>query len=152
MDPARTQQVLDALDRVEDPEVPITLRDLGVLRDVSTGRGRVEVTLVPTRLACPAREEMARRVRAAVADVAPETEVSVTWDMTAWNPSDVSARGRTVLRTAGFQCALAGPVACPYCGAEDVRRAAEFGGAVCKVPFTCRACGSTFDTLRSVPR
>lgn len=134
---------------VEDPEVPITLQDLGVVRSVEVADGRVSVLLRPTRLACPARGEMARRVKEAVLSIAPELEVQVDWELALWQGSDVSKRGTQVLLQTGYADPGAeSSAACPYCGSSDVRRDGAFGGAVCKVPFSCRSCGSTFDALK----
>jgi ring-1,2-phenylacetyl-CoA epoxidase subunit PaaD len=134
---------------VEDPEVPVTLVDLGVVRDLALGDdGAVRVVLRPTRLACPAREEMARRVREAIHSVDPAARVAVEWEMAAWRGEEVSSRGTEVLLQIGYSDPAATDTSCPYCGSADVRPEGAFGGAVCKVPFTCRHCGSTYDALR----
>jgi ring-1,2-phenylacetyl-CoA epoxidase subunit PaaD len=142
-------RVRAAVATVEDPEVPITLQDLGVVRDVRVAGGEARVVLRPTRLACPARSEMARRVHAAVLSAAPDVRVEVDWEMAAWRGSDVSDRGTQVLLQIGYADPGAGAAtACPYCGSSDVRSEGAFGGAVCKVPFSCRSCGSTYDALK----
>jgi ring-1,2-phenylacetyl-CoA epoxidase subunit PaaD len=143
------QRIRAAVATVEDPEVPITLVDLGVVRDVRVDGDEARVVLRPTRLACPARGEMARRVREAVRSVAPAVRVEVDWEMATWRGSDVSGRGTEVLLQIGYADPGAGAVtACPFCGSTDVRSEGAFGGAVCKVPFSCRSCGSTYDALK----
>ena len=139
------------IDLVEDPEVPITLSDLGVVRAVDVGRDGVTVTLRPTRLACPARPEMERRVRRAVATAAPGVPVTVRWELAEWRASDVSGAGSTVLVQIGYGDPAADVARCPYCDSADVRREGAFGGSVCKTPYSCRSCGSTFDLLRNTP-
>jgi ring-1,2-phenylacetyl-CoA epoxidase subunit PaaD len=142
-------RVRAAVATVEDPEVPITLQDLGVVRDVRVAGGEARVVLRPTRLACPARGEMARRVREAVLSAEPALHVEVEWELAAWRGSDVSDRGTEVLLQIGYADPGAGATtACPYCGSSDVRSEGAFGGAVCKVPFSCRSCGSTYDALK----
>jgi len=143
------REVTAAVAAVEDPEVPITLADLGVLRSVETDGDRVVVHLAPTRLGCPGRAEMTRRVTDAVQAARPGADVAVEWDMVAWQPGDVTPRGAGVLAEWGYAL-LAGGLRCPYCGSADTRTEGEFGGSVCKKPFTCRACGSTFDALRGL--
>lgn len=139
------------IDRVEDPEVPVTLTDLGVVRRVAVDGDSVSVTLRPTRLACPGREEMARRVRAAVQTAAPGANVTVTWEMSPWQAGDVSPAGGRALARAGFGDPTASRPLCPYCQSARVRREGGFGGSVCKTPYTCRACGSSFDLLKNTP-
>lgn len=147
-DAAREEAVHRALGAVEDPEVPVTLRDLGVLRDVAFDGDRVTVRLVPTRVGCPARDVMARRVRDAARSVDPDLDFVVEWDLRTWTARDVSAGGCAALRGAGYAVGPAG-IRCPYCDATDVRRDGSYGGSLCKRPYSCRACGSTFELLRS---
>lgn len=139
-------QLADVVAGISDPEIDITLRDLGVLRSVSLTDGRIQVRLTPTRLGCPALGEIARRVRSALADAAPGHESEIVWERGAWQPTAVTPAGRDALRMAGYQVAGAAP-RCPYCGGENVTRAGRFGGAVCKVPYDCRGCGSLFDVI-----
>lgn len=143
----REDRVRTAVATVEDPEVAVTLQDLGVVRSVQLRADRVEVVLRPTRLACPARPEMARRVEAAVKAVEPELAVTVRWEMATWQAADVSAHGSQILVQVGYADPKTS-ARCPYCGSAQVRREGAFGGAVCKVPFSCQACGSTFDALK----
>ncbi len=140
------------VDRVEDPEVPVTLTDLGVVREVRVDGDEVRVLLRPTRLGCPAREEMACRVRAAVLAVAPAARVEVAWEMTTWQPRDISPRGAQSLFRAGYAHPLTGRIRCPFCGSGSVRSGGDFGGTVCKTPWTCNSCGSPFDMLRAAGR
>jgi ring-1,2-phenylacetyl-CoA epoxidase subunit PaaD len=143
------QAIRVSINLVEDPEVPITLNDLGVVREIQFGDNEVTVTLRPTRLACPAREEMARRIRVAIADAALVEKIEIRWEMSAWQGADVSAAGTKVLLDIGYAHPHLARRSCPFCGADDVRADGDYGGSVCKRPFTCRACGSTFDALKS---
>ncbi|MGV4982248.1 iron-sulfur cluster assembly protein [Streptomyces sp. NPDC001709] len=139
-------QLADVVAGVSDPEIDVGLRDLGVLRSVSLTGDRIQVRLTPTRLGCPALGEIARRVRSALDDAAPGHDIEIVWERGAWQPEAVTAVGREALRKGGYQVAGAAP-RCPYCGSDDVARAARFGGAVCKVPYDCRGCGSLFDVI-----
>jgi ring-1,2-phenylacetyl-CoA epoxidase subunit PaaD len=139
-------QLADAVAAVRDPEIHVGLRDLGVLRSVSLAGDRILVRLAPTRISCPALGEIARRVRSALADAAPGHAVEIVWERGLWQPESVTAAGRDALSEGGYR--LADTAArCPYCGGGDVVRAGRFGGAVCKVPYDCRGCGSPFDVL-----
>lgn len=139
-------QLADVVAGVSDPEIDIGLRDLGVLRSVSRTDDRIRVHLAPTRLSCPAQGEIARRVRSALADAAPGHGVEIVWERGAWQPAAVTADGREALRDGGYRVAGTAP-RCPYCGSGDIAQAGRFGGAVCKVPYDCRGCGSPFDVI-----
>lgn len=136
----------DVVAEVADPEIDVSLGDLGVVRSVSLTDDRIVVHLAPTRLSCPARGEITRRVRSAVADAAPGHGIEIVWERGAWQPGAVTTAGRDALRMAGYRVAGVAPT-CPYCGGADVVRAGRFGGAVCKVPYDCRGCGSLFDVI-----
>lgn len=135
-----------ALDQVTDPEIPVTLRDLGVIRGAELDDRTAVVTLSPTRLGCPALAEIANRVRAAALTV-PEVEtVRLVWQPRAWHPTDITARGRRELHDAGYRTV---EPSCPYCGSEQVEALSEFGSSPCRRPMQCRHCGTPFDELRS---
>ena len=59
-------QVWAVLDELSDPEIPVlSLRDLGILRDVRTDEhGTLEIVITPTYSGCPATELIADDVRA----------------------------------------------------------------------------------------
>ena len=140
--------VHQAIKDVEDPEIPVTLFDLGVLRSVEVVGDDIRVVLRPTRLGCPGRDRMERDLISAVQQVDQRYRVAVDWESVAWTDEDVTARGREVLREFGFAVDIA-DAACPYCSSRDVAKQGDFGGALCKLPYNCRACGSTFDVMRS---
>ena len=138
-----------AVRKVEDPEIPITLGDLGVLRSIDVREDSLRVVLRPTRLGCPARDRMERDIADAARRVLPALRVDVEWEAEPWSESDVTSTGRAVLRAFGYADGTTVETECPYCGSAAVRADGSFGGALCKLPWTCRACGSTFDVLRS---
>ena len=84
MTPDVEARVRKAVSAVQDPEIPVPLSDLGVLRAVEIDVGQVRILLRPTRFACPGRERMRRDVEEAVRTVAPEAEVRVEWEMAGW--------------------------------------------------------------------
>lgn len=141
--------VIEALQRVEDPEIPVTLADLGVLQDVTVCENRVVVEMLPTRLGCPGIYEMERRVREAVASVDADLVTRIDWKMQSWTPEMVSQDGKSTLEEIGYILAGGVSVECPYCGSPDASPAGSFGASLCKVPYACNSCGSQFDALRS---
>ena len=65
--PVTTDQVLDALRPVEDPELRRSIVDLGMVRDIDIdANGRVGVLVALTVAGCPLRAEITHRVSAAV--------------------------------------------------------------------------------------
>ena len=63
----RCAQAWDVLGTVLDPEVPaLSVRDLGIVRDVIARDERLEVVLTPTYSGCPATEVIEHDVLAAI--------------------------------------------------------------------------------------
>jgi ring-1,2-phenylacetyl-CoA epoxidase subunit PaaD len=65
--PASNTELLEVLDEVKDPEVPVlSIVELGIVRDVErVGTGAV-VTVTPTYSGCPAMREIERDIRRAL--------------------------------------------------------------------------------------
>jgi metal-sulfur cluster biosynthetic enzyme len=92
------EAVWAALERVEDPELPLSITDLGLVRRLEITGGRVRVGLTYTSLACPCNEMIREDVEAAL--VATPGVVAVTVDevLEPWSREDVTPRGRELLR------------------------------------------------------
>jgi len=144
------QQIIEVIDLVDDPEIPITLKDLGVLRSVVLDVDQVRVVLRATKLACPGRITMETSIRKACESVKPELQVSITWEMEPWSPNDVTEKGRNRLNEYGITIEDPDDVTCPYCTSRSISSMGDFGGSICKVPYHCGDCGSIFERLRSV--
>ena len=67
---ATTEQVLNALKAVQDPDLRRDIVSLGFVKDVTVNGGRVAFTIELTTPACPVRDLMKEEARAAVARLA----------------------------------------------------------------------------------
>lgn len=85
---APTQQELairSALETVMDPEINLSVIDLGLIRTVSVGPTRTFIQMMLTTPFCPYAPQMLADVKAAAMSVVEqETEVEILPD--AWNP------------------------------------------------------------------
>ena len=149
---ALERAVWDILASVEDPELPISIVDLGLVRDVQVDGEHVAVRLVPTWIACPALAVIRSRVRNALLSVAGVRAASVeyTYDQP-WTLDRLSARGRAQLTAHGLSvpaCRFAEPPVCPYCGSHDVVAESLFGPTLCRATYLCRACHNPFERLK----
>jgi metal-sulfur cluster biosynthetic enzyme len=84
------EQVTDALGVVLDPELGISVVDLGLIYDVTIDRGRVHVTMTLTAPGCPLHDAMAEWVRKAVGRVpgVEDVQVSIVFDPP-WTPDRI---------------------------------------------------------------
>ena len=149
---ALTGAAWDVLSTVEDPELPIAITDLGLVRAVEVNGGRIRVHLVPTWTACPALDVIRSRVRDALAALPGVEQVSVeyTHDVP-WTLERLTPRGRERLAAHGLsvpRCRLIEPAACPYCGSRDVAVESLFGPTLCRATYVCRACRNPFERFK----
>ncbi|HSK89948.1 MAG TPA: iron-sulfur cluster assembly protein [Euzebyales bacterium] len=87
-----------ALEGVEDPELPLSIVDLGLVRRLDVAQGRVRVGVTYTSLACPCNEMIREDVAHAVATVPGVVDVVVDEVLEPWSRQDVTPRGRELLR------------------------------------------------------
>jgi FeS assembly SUF system protein len=75
--------VLDALSTVFDPEIPVNIRELGLIYDVLVDKdARVGVRMTLTAPACPAAQSLPLEVRQKAAAIPGVTEarVEIVWE------------------------------------------------------------------------
>jgi len=144
------QQIVLAVEAVEDPEIPITLKDLGVLRSVTYDDDCIFIVLRPTKVGCPGKTRMESEIRKACSIFDPSVTVEIKWENEPWNPNDVTLSGQECLAEYGITVREHERMICPYCSSNAVSMMGDFGGSICKVPYHCDSCGSTFERLRSV--
>lgn len=80
---AGKEDVINVLQSVYDPEIPVNIHDLGLIYDLDIADdGAVVITMTLTAPACPVAGEMPFQVANAVATVkgVGEVQVTLTWD------------------------------------------------------------------------
>jgi ring-1,2-phenylacetyl-CoA epoxidase subunit PaaD len=149
------------LDQVTDPEIPvISIRELGILRDISLDGDQVTVTVTTTYSGCPAMSTIKADIRQTLSAAGYE-DVQVKQSLSpAWTTDWMTIEGREKLREYGIappqksgegHCAVISPgtaVACPQCGSEDTECISEFGSTACKALYRCLACAEPFDYFK----
>ena len=162
----RIERAWDALAGVLDPEVPaLSVRDLGIVRDVIDHGHEIEVVLTPTYSGCPATEAIERSVLDAI-DAAGLGPAHVKLQRApAWTTDWISEDGRRKLREYGIAPPHAVPpeagvpirilrrapaVACPHCGSTQTERTSAFGSTACKSLYRCLACREPFEYFKPI--
>ena len=93
------KQVWQTLEKVMDPEVDLSVVDLGLIYDVSFSQsGHVDVTMTLTTKGCPMSQTITKSVEEAVSQLPGITSVNVhlIWDPP-WNPRMISLDGQKKL-------------------------------------------------------
>jgi len=170
---SRLARAWAALEAIPDPEIPVvSIRDLGILRDVRIGAdgSTVEAVITPTYSGCPAmsqiEEDVGRALEAAA--LAPWRVCTVL--APAWTTDWITDAGRASLRAYGIappgQCAAAAPahhvkpmhfapriqpaeaIACPHCGSTHTQELSRFASTACKALYRCLDCREPFDYFK----
>jgi ring-1,2-phenylacetyl-CoA epoxidase subunit PaaD len=149
------------LEQVTDPEIPVvSIRDLGILRNISLDGGQVTVTVTTTYSGCPAMSTITADIRQTLS-AAGYQDVQVKQSLSpAWTTDWMTAEGREKLREYGIappqksgegRCAVTSAgttVACPQCGSEHTECISEFGSTACKALYRCLECAEPFDYFK----
>jgi FeS assembly SUF system protein len=95
-----TEQVIDALRTVSDPELPVNIYDLGLVYDIQVEpeAGKVAIRMTLTAPGCPVAQTFPGTVECAVRELPEVNEVRVelVWDPP-WDKSRMSEAARLTL-------------------------------------------------------
>jgi metal-sulfur cluster biosynthetic enzyme len=94
-----TEEILDALREVVDPELDVNVVDLGLVYGVEVREGVVHVRMTMTSPACPMEELLTEMVHAAILRQMPSArsvEVELVWDPP-WSPDRMSDAAKAQL-------------------------------------------------------
>ena len=167
---SRVDAAWRALDDVLDPEVPaLSVRDLGIVRDVVDHGDALEVVLTPTYSGCPATEVIEKSVVDALVAAGLGPVRATTRRAPAWTTDWISDEGRRKLRAYGIappsgaaavsaaeapirlvRREPAATVACPRCGSAHTERLSAFGSTACKALWRCLDCREPFEHFKPI--
>jgi metal-sulfur cluster biosynthetic enzyme len=90
--------VLAAIKTIQDPELPINIYDLGLIRKLDISGGDVHIQMTLTTPNCPVADMMPTQVFEAVSmvDGVTNAKVELCWEP-AWSVADLTKRGKSVL-------------------------------------------------------
>jgi ring-1,2-phenylacetyl-CoA epoxidase subunit PaaD len=164
------RDVLDALEGVKDPEIPVvSVVDLGIVQSVEVEDGHVTVAITPTFTGCPALEVMRAEIVETVRQLgATGVEVPVVLHP-AWSSDRMAPAARERLRSIGLAPPLPAqgrfradinlsaatstpdePATCPYCGSTDSDLENPFGPTICRSLHYCRSCQQPFERFKTL--
>jgi len=161
-----------ALDQLCDPEIPVvSLREMGILRDVHISETGVEVVITPTYSGCPAMEQIHDDILQCLQQLGVQGQVK-TQLAPAWTTDWMSPEAKDKLRAYGIAPPHACPspsgsvvqfaarsarhpagsellaVACPQCQSLNTTETSHFGSTACKALYRCLDCLEPFDYFK----
>ena len=98
--PDKAQKVVEILRQVYDPEIPINVYDLGLIRGVWLEDGVLKVVMTLTAVGCPVAGSVAQEVGYAIQSAVPEAqdvEVEVDFEKP-WDPTQMTPQGREMFK------------------------------------------------------
>jgi metal-sulfur cluster biosynthetic enzyme len=98
---ATEAQARAALAEVLDPEYPVSVVDLGLVRGVEVHGSSVRVDVAYCSLGCPCIELIEDDIRERLLDLGGIEHVEVREVFEPWTRRDISARGLKLLRASG---------------------------------------------------
>jgi ring-1,2-phenylacetyl-CoA epoxidase subunit PaaD len=174
------QRVMEALDDVKDPEIPVvSVVELGIIQHVAIDGGGVTVAITPTFSGCPALHVMRAEIEERVLALgAASVDVPVVLDPP-WTSDKITPAARERMREIGlappppagprFQADLdlmlmpsgpptgraelvepEPPVPCPFCGSRDTSVENPFGPTICRSIHYCNACQQPFEQFKAL--
>lgn len=147
------KQIWEALETVQDPELPISVTDLGLIQEVTVDGSFVRVRMIPTYSACPAIEVMRQDIRRRLLDIPgiDHVDVQLSFEQP-WTMDRMSDRGRRQLVEHGLSMPAKRrlePVECPFCGSTSTVLENLFGPTLCRAIYYCNNCKNPVERFKS---
>ena len=94
------EEVFRMLEEVDDPEYPISVVDLGLIRDVEIEGGHVTVIMTFTSTGCGCMDWMVEDIKERLLREEGIDEVEVKFDWSRpWTADDLTEKGREVMQS-----------------------------------------------------
>ena len=156
-------EIWSLLEEVKDPEVPVlSIKELGVLRDVSVDGEDFLITITPTYSGCPAM----RAIEENIVEVLHQNNIHnfkiKTVFSPAWTTDWMTDGAKQKLKDYG----IAPPekstsdhlasilnkkkvaVLCPFCKSTNTKLTSAFGSTACKALHYCNNCHQPFEEFK----
>jgi ring-1,2-phenylacetyl-CoA epoxidase subunit PaaD len=163
----RAERAWEVLGTVLDPEVPaLSVRDLGIVRDVIDHGDQLEVVLTPTYSGCPATEVIEQSVLEAIEAEGLGPARATLQRAPAWTSDWITEEGKRklndygiappgpVMPDAGVPIRIVGrrseAIACPRCASLHTEKLSAFGSTACKAMYRCLSCREPFEHFKPI--
>ena len=161
------RDILDILETIPDPEMPISILDLGLIEEVEIQDSSVHVTVLPTFVGCIALPVIADEIKLKVGELedVEAVEVQFIYDPP-WSTDRITTKGKTDLATHGITvpdgttCGCTShaigvdlritAIACPWCESNETTLTSPFGPTRCRSIHFCNSCRQPFERMKKV--
>jgi ring-1,2-phenylacetyl-CoA epoxidase subunit PaaD len=153
------EDIMNILSVIPDPEIPvISIREIGMLRDVRISEQGYEVILTPTYTGCPAMGIIEHDIKMTLdaMNVFPVT-VTLVYDP-AWTTDWITDEARLKMKRYGMAAPVQSScnnevfdhnvIECPRCASLDTHMISRFGSTACKALYQCNSCKEPFEYFK----
>ena len=163
-----TSEIFEVLKTIPDPEMPISITDLGLIEEIVLDDTNVLIKLLPTFIGCFALPAIANDIKQKVVELqgVDSVEIEFVYDPP-WSTDRITDNGRVSLAEHGISvpdgsspCCNTGTTdtvelttsafTCPWCNSTDTTLTSPFGPTRCKSIHFCNACRQPFERMKKV--
>lgn len=152
--------IWNMMKEINDPEIPVlSIIDLGIVRNINTNNGGIEVFITPTYSGCPAMDVISMNIRMCLLQNGFQ-KIKITQQLSpAWTTDWMTNEGRQKLKAYGIAPPIGKTfdkkyleeelkVECPQCGSQNSKLISQFGSTACKALYQCKDCLEPFDYFK----
>ena len=155
------EKITQELSAIPDPEIPvISIKELGVLRDVSYEGKELIVTITPTYSGCPAMDRFQTDIKDKLKQMMVEQFKIVLQYDPPWTTDWMNDKAKRKLKKYGIappahstsdKTILMGKkqeVQCPRCNTRETKLVSQFSSTACKAMYQCEDCLEPFEYFK----
>lgn len=158
---ASLEDIKKVISDIPDPEIPvISIKELGVLRNIFYQEGSLKVVITPTYSGCPAMDRFQKDIVEKLELLKVKSyEIKMQFDP-AWTTDWITEEAKEKLRNYGIappahktkdKNILLGKkqrVECPRCKTKETELVSQFGSTACKAMYRCISCLEPFEYFK----
>lgn len=149
------------ISEIPDPEIPvISIKELGVLRNIFYDKDRLKVVITPTYSGCPAMDRFQKDITEKLELLEVKNfEIKMQFDP-AWTTDWITDEAKEKLRAYGIAppahktndknilLGIKQKVECPRCKTKETELVSQFSSTACKAMYRCTSCLEPFEYFK----
>ena len=158
---ASLEDIKKVISEIPDPEIPvISIKELGVLREIFYKEETLKVVITPTYSGCPAMDRFQKDIIEKLKLLKVKSyEIKMQFDP-AWTTDWITAEAKEKLRDYGIappahktkdKNILLGNkqrIECPRCNTKETELVSQFSSTACKAMYRCTSCLEPFEYFK----
>ncbi len=155
------EDIFKLLSFIPDPEIPVvSIKEMGMLRDVILSDEGCEVIITPTYTGCPAMGMIEDDIKRTLSENGvPSVKVKLVY-APAWTTDWMSLEAKDKMRKYGIAPPMSSActkltaygkhefIKCPHCNSTNTELISMFGSTACKALYKCEHCKEPFEYFK----